>query len=292
MSKNKDHKKSILTSTLAGTGAGFDYAGLLPTDVLKTRYQSIRVSSNYQDVGILKSFRKIISQEGLFALYRGTLPVMCIVTPRVSLQYTGLAMFKPLFDQIEGVLIPPGSSSAFTGICTGIMQAITLVTPLELVKIRQQTDLNKQKYSGMISTIVSIVKEEGLLAFYNGLLPTIFRQSWGLAFTGYNTFKDLFSVVNNNQPLSPWQHAISGFSANILVGILNSPPDVVKTRMQDQNVGYKNSWECVKAMLKNEGIKSFFKGATLRCIRIAPGGAIQFSTYEYLNKMISESIKV
>ncbi|RHZ69522.1 hypothetical protein Glove_283g23 [Diversispora epigaea] len=295
MSKNEGQKRSILTSTLAGTGAGFvEVLIMQPTDVLKTRYQSIRVSSNYQDFGIIKSFRKIISQEGLFALYRGTLPVMCIVTPRVSLQYTGLAMFKPLFDQIEGVLIPPGSSSAFTGICTGIMQATTLVTPLELVKIRQQTDLNKQKYSGMISTIVSIVKEEGLLALYNGLLPTIFRQSWGLAvkFTGYNTFKDLFSVANNNQPLSPWQHAISGFSANILVGILNSPPDVVKTRMQDQNVGYKSSWECAKIMLKNEGTKSFFKGATLRCIRIAPGGAIQFSTYEYLNKMISESIKV
>ncbi|CAG8521948.1 9244_t:CDS:2 [Acaulospora colombiana] len=174
------------------------------------------------------------------------------------------------------------------------MQAITLVTPLELVKIRQQTDLNRQKYRGMFSTIVSIVREEGILALYNGLLPTIFRQSWGLAvkFTGYNTFKDLFSTLNNGQPLLPWQHAASGFSANILVGVLNSPPDVVKTRMQDQNVGYKNSWECVKMMLKKEGIRSFFKGATLRCVRIAPGGAIQFSTYEYLDKTIKEYIKV
>ncbi|CAG8524586.1 24702_t:CDS:2, partial [Gigaspora rosea] len=174
-----------------------------------------------------------------------------------SLQYTGLAMFKPIFDRMEGVLIPPGSSAAFTGICTGILQASTLVTPLELIK---------------------------------GLLPTIFRQSWGLAvkFTGYTTFKDLFSSLNNGQN-TPFQHALSGFLANILVGIFNSPPDVVKTRMQDQNVGYRNSFECVKSMLKNEGLKSFFKGATLICVRIAPGGAIQFSTYEYLNKLIEET---
>ncbi|CAG8731292.1 25250_t:CDS:2, partial [Dentiscutata erythropus] len=205
----------------------------------------------------------------------------------LSLQYTGLATFKPFFDRMEGVLIPPGSSSAFTGICTGVLQASTLVTPLELIKVRQQTDLNKQRYRSMSSTIVHIVKDEGVLALYKGLLPTIFRQSWGLAFTGYISFKDLFSSLNNGQN-TPLQHALSGFLANILVGIFNSPPDVVKTRMQDQNAGYRNSFECVKSMLKNEGVKSFFKGATLRCVRIAPGGAIQFSTYEYLNKLIGD----
>ncbi|CAG8467530.1 8393_t:CDS:2 [Cetraspora pellucida] len=231
---------------------------------------------------------------------------MCIVTPRVSLQYTGLAMFKPIFDRMEGTLIPPGRFEKdqkfyyrairldeLLTICTGILQASTLVTPLELIKVRQQTDLNQKIYRSMPSTIVHIVKEEGVFALYNGLLPTIFRQSWGLAvkFTGYTTFKDFFASLNNGQN-TPLQHALSGFLANILVGIFNSPPDVVKTRMQDQNVGYKNSFECVKLMLKNEGLKSFFKGATLRCIRIAPGGAIQFSTYEYLNKLIGNYMNV
>ena len=41
------------------------------------------------------------------------------------------------------------------------MQAITLVTPFELIKIRQQTDLNQLKYRGMFSTITSIISEEG-----------------------------------------------------------------------------------------------------------------------------------
>jgi hypothetical protein len=42
-----------------------------------------------------------------------------------------------------------------------MIQAITLVTPLELIKIRQQTDINRFKYRGMFSTIALIVKEEG-----------------------------------------------------------------------------------------------------------------------------------
>ncbi|CAG8439027.1 8548_t:CDS:2 [Funneliformis caledonium] len=92
-------QKKIFASTLAGTGAGLVEVSIM---------QSIRVASNYDGIGILRSFAKIVKQEGFFALYRGTLPVMCIVTPRVSLQYTGLAMFKPIFDKMEGKFIPPG----------------------------------------------------------------------------------------------------------------------------------------------------------------------------------------
>ncbi|CAI2173767.1 9317_t:CDS:2 [Funneliformis geosporum] len=269
-------KRNIFASTLAGTGAG---------------YQSIRVASNYDGIGILRSFAKIAKKEGFVALYRGTLPVMCIVVPRVSLQYTGLAMFKPIFDRMEGKFIPPGSASAFTGICTGIMQAVTLVTPLELVKIRQQTDLDRSKYRGMFSTIASIVKEEGILAMYKGLVPTIFRQSWGLAvkFTGYKTFVDLFRIQSHDN-LQPQHYVASGFLSNVLVGVLNSPPDVVKTRMQDQSASYKNSWECVKFMLKNEGPLSFFRGSLLRIIRIAPGGGIQFATFEYLYRSLENKV--
>ncbi|CAB4400493.1 unnamed protein product [Rhizophagus irregularis] len=269
MSGQKGQKRNIFASTLAGTGAGLVEVSLMqPTDVLKTRYQSIRVASNYNDISILRSFAKIVKQEGFFALYRGTLPVMCIVTPRVSLQYTGLAMFKPIFERMEGKFIPSGSASAFTGVCTGIMQAITLVTPLELIKIRQQTDINRFKYHGMFSTIALIVKEEGITALYKGLVPTIFRQSWGLAvkFTGFALFLDLF------------------------LGILNSPPDVVKTRMQDQSASYKSSWDCVKIMMKYEGPLSLFKGSLLRIIRIAPGGGIQFATFEYLYRLLENKV--
>ncbi|CAG8498673.1 10831_t:CDS:2 [Funneliformis mosseae] len=151
------------------------------------------------------------------------------------------------------------------------MQAVTLVTPLELVKIRQQTDLNRSKYRGMISTIASIVKEEGILAMYKGLVPTIFRQSWGLA-------------------VKPQHYVASGFLSNVLVGVLNSPPDVIKTRMQDQSASYKNSWECLKVMLKSEGPLSLFRGSLLRIIRIAPGGGIQFATFEYLYRSLENKV--
>jgi len=50
------------------------------------------------------------------ALYRGTVPVLCIVGPRVSLQYMGLAMYKPMFEKLEGKIIPSHSSAGLAGV--------------------------------------------------------------------------------------------------------------------------------------------------------------------------------
>ncbi|ORX98223.1 mitochondrial carrier [Basidiobolus meristosporus CBS 931.73] len=199
-----------------------------------------------------------------------------------------LAFFKPIFERLEGKVVPKQSSAALAGVCTGLVQAIGLVTPLELLKVRQQTDLSG-KYATQFGTIRHIFKEEGILAFYKGLLPTIVRQSWGLAikFSCYTHIKGLFEDSSDpTQKLSPWKHMASGGLANVIVGILNSPPDVVKTRMQDQSSVYRTSWECSKLMLKQEGISSFFRGAWLRVLRIAPGGAIQFAAYEYLVSLL------
>ncbi|KAM3583833.1 hypothetical protein VKS41_003804 [Umbelopsis sp. WA50703] len=304
-------KKSVLNSTIAGAGAGTVEVLLMqPTDVIKTRFQSSRAASMYTE-GIWKAFTKVVRDEGFSgrlsgggnfdqdstlrlsssALYRGTVPVLCIVGPRVSLQYMGLAMYKPMFERLEGKFLPAHSSAGLAGVCTGITQAVTLVTPLEAIKVRQQTDLmnaaHQRKYHGIVQTAGLIIKNEGFLTLYNGLLPTVVRQSWGLLvkFSGYIEIKAIFEATSTDptQPLAPWKHMVSGGLANVLVAVLNSPPDVVKTRMQDEGSAHRSTWKCIKSMAREEGFRSFFRGSWLRVIRVAPGGAIQFAMYEKLS---------
>ncbi|KAG2186978.1 hypothetical protein INT44_003206 [Umbelopsis vinacea] len=330
-------KKSLLNSTMAGAGAGaVEVLIMQPTDVIKTRFQSLRAASLYNQ-GIWKAFTKVVKDEGFLgtllnashvnryynltlaspALYRGTVPVLCIVGPRVSLQYMGLAMYKPIFEKLEGKVIPSHSSAGLAGVCTGITQAVTLVTPLEAIKVRQQTDLmnaaHERKYHGIAQTARTMIKTEGFMSLYNGLIPTVVRQSWGteaqivsilrfffwvskltimttpigllVKFSGYIEIKAIFEATANDpsQPLAPWKHMVSGGLANVLVAVLNSPPDVVKTRMQDEGSTYRNTWQCVKSMAREEGFRSFFRGSWLRVIRVAPGGAIQFAMYEQLS---------
>ncbi|CAO3669456.1 unnamed protein product [Umbelopsis ramanniana] len=288
---SQSKSKSVLNSTMAGAGAGaVEVLIMQPTDVIKTRFQSLRAAALYNQ-GIWRAFTKVVKDEGFLALYRGTVPVLCIVGPRVSLQYMGLAMYKPMFEKLEGKVIPSHSSAGLAGVCTGITQAVTLVTPLEAIKVRQQTDLlnaaHERKYHGIVQTAGTMIKNEGFLSLYNGLIPTVVRQSWGLLvkFSGYIEIKAIFEATANDpsQPLAPWKHMVSGGLANVLVAVLNSPPDVVKTRMQDEGSTYRNTWHCIKSMAREEGFRSFFRGSWLRVIRVAPGGAIQFAMYERLS---------
>lgn len=42
--------------------------------------------------------------------------MLCIVGPRVSLQYMGLALYKPLFEKMEGTILPSHSSAGLAGV--------------------------------------------------------------------------------------------------------------------------------------------------------------------------------
>lgn len=236
--------------------------------------------------------RTILKNESIGGLYKGLTPALTIVLPRITLQWLGLGLFKPYFDKWQGVYIPYGSSNALTGVATGTLQATTLVAPLECLKVRMQTDLKGEKYNGMLRTASLIIREEGFLSIYSGLWATIARQAWGLAlkFSGYGAFKDLFAAMNADSAteLRPWQHAASGFGANIIVAVLNSPPDVVKTRLQDAKSPYTGTIDCIRKIWKQEGLKSFFRGSTMRAVRIAPGGAVQFSVSEAVLKWLKE----
>jgi len=278
----------VAKSALAGTIAGIAESSVVhPTDVIKTRSQA----RGYQNLGILRAFQNAFVNEGVVALYKGIAPTVISIVPKVMLQMGGLAFFKPHFEgRVPAALVP-----SMAGICTGICQAVLFLTPTETIKVRQQTQIGwSGKYDSMMGTASKLIKEEGFSSLYKGLLATTVRQSWGLVvkFSGYEGCKALFLQMERQRTgadkpqLSGWQHAAAGGITNIAVGVLNSPPDVVKTRMQDQSFAaksgdtlYKNTWDCVTRMWQTEGAMSFFRGSVMRIVRIAPGGAIQFGVY-------------
>jgi len=66
------------------------------------------------------------------------------------------------------------------------------------------------------------------------------------------------------------------------------PIDLVKTRMQNQRkitgtpLLYKNSWDCAKQILRNEGFLGFYRGGGVQALGIAPGRAIKLSTNNFV----------
>lgn len=78
-------------------------------------------------------------------------------------------------------------------------------------------------------------------------------------------------------------HLCAGLSAGIATATLTNPIWVVKTRLQLQEVAYKNSFDCIKSLLVKEGWRGFYRGITASYLGTLEG-ALQWIIYERLKK--------
>lgn len=80
--------------------------------------------------------------------------------------------------------VPPGLLF-LAGLGSGVTEAVIVVTPAEVCKIRMQAQYHslldpeqvaRRKYRHVLQTAAVVVREEGVRALYKGLVPTTLRQ--------------------------------------------------------------------------------------------------------------------
>jgi solute carrier family 25 (mitochondrial 2-oxodicarboxylate transporter), member 21 len=75
--------------------------------------------------------------------------------------------------------------------------------------------------------------------------------------------------------------------------ILNTPFDVVKTRVQSQLTGpYKYNWAfpAIVKIAKEEGIKALYKGFVPKVLRLGPGGGILLVVFDFVSGYIRKNV--
>ena len=86
--------------------------------------------------------------------------------------------------------------------------------------------------------------------------------------------------------------AVSGAAA--LSFAVCYPLDTIKRRMQcEGSPGYNytqtnNEVKFAKQMMKNEGVKSFYKGMSTGLVRVIPMGVLQFIVFDNLRSVIHD----
>jgi solute carrier family 25 citrate transporter 1 len=191
------------------------------------------------------------------------------------------------------------------GLASGLTEAILVVTPAEVCKIRMQSQfhsmmdpsqLQKRKYTNVIQTAFLIVKEEGLGALYKGVIPTMLRQGCNQAvnFTAYNYIKREVMARQGTDSLDSWQSLLIGGLSGGMGPLVNNPLDVVKTRLQKQVITpgktpkYTGLGQACLKIGREEGLLALWKGITPRLLRIMPGQAITFMTYEAVSAQMTK----
>lgn len=324
-SSNKKPKKNAFENLIAGGCAGLVESSIChPLDTIKTRMQlrrsTISAKSSFLEpdaykkharknpFGPLDTAKRIIEREGFFSLYKGLTAVYSGIVPKMAIRFVSFEYYKeilpPAFSHINEAASRNTGLVTFTaGLMSGLTEAILVVTPAEVCKIRMQAQFNsmvdpevvkKRKYGNVIQTAVTLIKEEGPTALYKGIVPTMLRQGCNQAanFTAYQFFKSKWQELSGKPELAPWQHMLIGGISGGFGPSVNNPLDVVKTRMQRQVVvsgqrpRYSSITQACSRIAKEEGIAALWKGLTPRLMRIMPGQAITFMTYEFISKQL------
>ena len=247
-------------------------------------------------LGPFGTAKRIVQREGFFALYKGLTAVYTGIIPKMAIRFVSFEYYKDMLAKYTS--LGHSNTNIFTaGLMSGLTEAVLVVTPAEVCKIRMQSQyhsladpsqMQHRKYTNVLQTAVTIVREEGLGALYKGVVPTMLRQGCNQAvnFTAYNWIKRAVLEWQQTSELSSWQSLVIGGFSGGMGPLVNNPLDVVKTRMQKQVIHegkapkYTGLAQSCVVIAKEEGVLALWKGITPRLLRIVPGQAITFMTYE------------
>ncbi|KAM7350379.1 mitochondrial ornithine transporter 1-like [Cochliomyia hominivorax] len=180
MDIDKADELSALGNACAGFFAAFFSSfSLCPTELVKCKLQSVREMKHYVakdskaiPVTPFKLTRHIYETEGIPGFYRG-------LTSTLVREMPGFFFFFGGYEATREYFTEPGQTKEDIGalktMCAGAVGGITLWTttfPADVIKSRIQ--INNLKGS-MLTVGSEIVKKEGFLALYSGLLPSILR---------------------------------------------------------------------------------------------------------------------
>lgn len=216
-------------------------------------------------------------------------------------------------ESSEVKMTPPWVHFVAGGV--GGMAGAVLTCPLDVVKTRLQSDAYHNSYNKIpksknpivqagqhVKETCSVIRQlylnEGSRALFKGLGPNLVGviPARSINFFTYGTTKEFLSRQFNQGQEATWIHWAAGINAGFVTSTATNPIWLIKTRLQlDKTKGknYKNSWDCLKYVIKNEGFLSLYKGLSASYL----GGiesTIQWVLYERMKSFIqirSEKMK-
>lgn len=192
--------------------------------------------------GFLKTGAEIVKRETPLGLYKGLGAVLTGIVPKMAIRFTSFEAYKQMLADQNGVVT--GKATFLAGLAAGVTEAVAVVTPMEVIKIRLQAQhhsmadpLDIPKYRNAAHALYTVVKEEGAGALYRGVSLTALRQGSNQAvnFTAYTYFKEAlyrYQPEFNGGNLPGWQTTVIGLVSGAMGPLSNAPIDTIKTRLQ------------------------------------------------------------
>ena len=242
------------------------------------------ITSNYK--GPIDCLSQIIRKEGFLAFWKGNFAQILKYFPNLFLTLS----FKNSFDKYKYQKNEVGYLKWLSGnlLSAGLAGAcsLSLTYPLEYASTRLINDIkigNQKQFDGLMQVFSKTIKSDGIQGLYRGCFVSIFAivVYRGCYFGFYDTFRHIIPGIRE----SFVRQFLFGFGVTIASGLATYPLDTIRRRMMmtsGYKVKYKGGWDCFTNILKNEGVRPLFNGATVNILG-ALGGAFTLVIYDFIS---------
>lgn len=287
--KEKGLTGFALDFLMGGVSAAVSKTAAAPIERVKLLIQnqdemikSGRLSEPYKGIG--DCFKRTIQEEGIVALWRGNTANVIRYFPTQALNFAFKDYFKSLFNfkkdrdgywkWFAGNLGSGGAAGA---------SSLLFVYSLDYARTRLANDAKAAKkggerqFNGLVDVYRKTMKSDGIAGLYRGFNIScvgiiVYR---GLYFGMYDSLKPV--LLTGKLQDSFFASFALGWLITNGAGLASYPIDTVRRRMMmtsGEAVKYKSSLDAFSQIIKNEGMKSLFKGAGANILRAVAGAGV------------------
>jgi solute carrier family 25 citrate transporter 1 len=250
-------KKMFQSALFCGAVAGFVETTIChPLDTIKTRIQNRKGPSR----SFASTLQKIYTKEGFVGFYRGLGIVYTGVVPKNAIRFGAYEAYSPHMPIF------------MAGILAGATEAVVVVNPMDVLKVRLQAQFHSLRDPSLpSSTLWAMLKQEGWGVLFRGMGMTVLRQ-------GINQGSN-FTLFHWLRQHTDWGSFVCGCCSGAVGPVINNPLDVIKTRLQ---ASASTRIQVVSEIYRQSGWRGFYLGLGARLLRIVPGQGITFLVYDWM----------
>lgn len=290
-----------------GIGGAIGDSVMHSLDTVKTRQQGAPNAPKYRNM--ISAYQKIFMEEGIRrGLYGGYTAAMLGSFPSAAIFFGTYELTKRKLIDDWGV---NETLSHLTAGLSGDLVSSVVYVPSEVLKTRLQLQgcynnphfHSGYNYRNLRDAITAIVRLEGWQTLFFGYKATLCRDLpfSAFQFAFYEKFRQWAFTLEGKTPsqdLSLLNELLTGAAAGGLAGIITTPMDVIKTRIQTQMpstvasdstrlVRIENSLiKGLTAVYRSEGTLGFFSGVGPRFIWTSIQSSIMLLLYQVTLKSL------
>lgn len=295
-----DYVKELIAGGAAG---GFAKTAVAPLERTKILLQT---RTGFQSLGVWRSLKKLLETEGFRGFYKGNGASVLRIVPYAALHFMTYEQYRcwilnnyqflgsgPVIDLLAG------SASGGT--------AVLCTYPLDLARTKLAYQVKntgttlgngassvalQPAYDGIKDVLRSVYKEGGIRGLYRGVGPTLIGI---LPYAGLKFY--IYEELKTHVPEEHQKSIVMRLSCGAMAGLFGQtftyPLDVVRRQMQVESLQpsvsghrYKNTWDGLSFIVRNQGWKQLFAGLSINYIKIVPSVAIGFTAYDTMKNWL------